>query len=128
MVHDLSRRSIKRFGEPAVFTYFSYKVSSVKLAAYLLQQKLSQVSSNFTAATCSSNFSTAKAVKLTAILLSALELNLLQQNTLKFAAAKLVKLAAFCYVQRKTVKKAAISLVANIFVEDCFGFNLGDIA
>ena len=63
----------------------------VKLTAILLQQ--SHV-------TCSSNFATAKAVKLTAISLAALELNLLKQNRKysqvsgNFAAAKLVKLAA----------------------------------
>ena len=50
--------------------------------------------------TCSSNFATVKAGKLPAILLAALELNLLHQNRKysqvsgNFAAAKLVKLAA----------------------------------
>ena len=50
--------------------------------------------------TCSSNFATAKAVKLTVMLLAALELNLLQKNRKysqvsgNFAAANLVKLAA----------------------------------
>ena len=38
-------------------------------------------------------------------------------------AVKLVKLAAIL-LQRKTVKLAPISLAANIFVADCFGFNL----
>ena len=92
MVHDRSRRSIKyhskkkkikRFREPADFTYFSYKVSSVKLAANLLHQKtvkLAAILLQQSHVTCSSNFAAAKAVKLTAILLAALELNLLQQN------------------------------------------------
>ena len=45
-----------------------------------------EVSSKIGHVTCSSNFATAKTVKLTAILLAALELNLLQQNTAKLAA------------------------------------------
>ena len=95
---------MKRFREPADFTYFSYNVSSVKLAANLLHQKRSSLIAAIllqqSHVTCSSNFATAKAVKLTAILLAALELNLLQQNrnysqvSGNFAAAKLVKLAA----------------------------------
>ena len=66
-------------------------------------------------------------------MLAALELNLLQQNKKysqvsgNFAAAKLVELAAIL-PERKTVKLAAISLAANSFVADCFGFNLGDSA
>ena len=118
MVHDRSRRSIKyhskkkikRFREPADFTYFSYKVSSVKLASKTV--KLAAILLQQSHVTCSSNFATAKAVKLTAILLAALELNLLQQNRKfsqvsgNFAAAKLVKLAAIL-PQRKNSQESS---------------------
>ena len=66
---------------------------------------------------------------LTAILLAVLELNLQQQNTVKLAEILLQRnwssKQLFCYSE-KTVKKAAISLAANFFVAECFGFNLGD--
>ena len=59
------------------------------------------------------------------ILLAALALNLLLQNTVMITAILLllVKLAAIL-LQRKTVKLAAIALAGNIYVAVCFGFNL----
>ena len=57
----------------------------------------------------SSNFSAAKAVKLMAILLAALELNLLQQNTVKLAAILLQRNLSikqlFCYSKKQSSKQ-----------------------
>ena len=57
----------------------------------------------------SSNFSAAKAVKLMASLLAALELNLLQQNTVKLAAILLQRnwsiKQLFCYSEKQSSKQ-----------------------
>ena len=130
MVHDRSRwsikyhsKKIKRFREPADFTYFSYKVSSVKLAANFTAAKMVKLAAILlqqSHVTCSSNFATAKAVKLPAIWLAALELNLLQQNRKysqvsgNFAAAKLVKLAAILPQRKKQSSKQQFRLQRTV--------------
>ena len=104
---------MKRFGEPADLTYFSYKVSSVKLAANLLHQKRSSKQQFYCSkmghVTCSSNFATAKAVRLTAIWLAALELNLQQQNTVKLAEIlpqrNWSSKQLFCYSEKQSSKQ-----------------------
>ena len=85
----------------------------MKLAANLPHQKRSSKQQFFCSKIghdkCSSNLATAKAVKLTATLLAALELNLLQQNTVKLAAILLQRnwssKQLFCYSEKQSSKQ-----------------------